>query len=223
MGAILFLLATAAAIPAETTMPCATASCAVERYVAASFPWTGSQVRIELTSPEPRASGPVSVLSSTPGRVVGPIAFQVAWGDRTADRAWVQANVHVRVEGPIAARDLTQGTVIADADLSTAVVELGPAGVVPRHEIVGRRVKRGVRAGVPVRSADVEDPEAVKAGDRLELRRTSGLLSIRSEAVALSGGGRGEVIRVRLVGARRPVEAVVESRHRAVARQEVSP
>lgn len=109
----------------------------------------------------------------------------------------------LKVVGPavIARKIINSGNMIQDNDLEELRMPWKnfPAGATftPINQIVGRRAKVFIPAGGFVHSIIVEEQEAVRAGDWINLTLlSSGGVMIRSKAISRQPGSIGDAIRV---------------------------
>jgi flagella basal body P-ring formation protein FlgA len=114
----------------------------------------------------------------------------------------------------VLARGVRKGEVLGAAD-----VELRPAksaargtALVDPADAVGKRLVRGLSAGVPVTAADLETPTAVAKGDLVRLVARVGSVTAVTSGKALEAGRVGEGIRVENQASGRVVQGVLRER-----------
>jgi flagella basal body P-ring formation protein FlgA len=126
-----------------------------------------------------------------------PVSFAVeAWRD-----AWVAADTSPAGVRPVLeAREIRvsgqRATPVASTDIATT---------------------RAVHAGEPLTRSNAREAKAVERGEWVALRFQSGGLQLEGRAEALQEGARGQVVRVRMSGAREAIEARVVERGRVEA------
>ncbi len=76
-------------------------------------------------------------------------------------------------------------------------------------DLVGKTPKRGLRAGYPIRSADVRRPILVKKGSLVTMILKSPLMTLTSQGRAAEDGADGDVIRIKNTQSNKVVQAVV--------------
>lgn len=103
-------------------------------------------------------------------------------------RLWGQAGV---ATGPVAARELPRGAVIALADIRAD-------SAVHAERLLGWEVRRLMRAGEPVREPAVAPPTLVNAGATVAIEAIVAGVRVTRTAIALGRGTRGDRITVRL-------------------------
>lgn len=116
-----------------------------------------------------------------------------------------------QVDTPVLARDIGKGEPLSAADFT---VEPRPAsvarGAIAPTEVAGREAARRLAAGSPVRGADLVKPQMVRRGEAVTVTVRAGTLSITTAGRALSGGGKGDPVRVVTLSTNRTLDAVVE-------------
>jgi flagella basal body P-ring formation protein FlgA len=107
----------------------------------------------------------------------------------------------------VAATDLSRGTVLSDQDLNLVEVDLvglrnpcfEPA------ELVGKKLKRSLRQGLPLDRGAVEFPPMVARGEVVNMVLRRGAMELTARGEARQDGQLGETIRVRNVGSQREI------------------
>lgn len=108
--------------------------------------------------------------------------------------------------------NLPRGHILSSSDMSYQRVNT--AGLTSNHitnidNVVGKQVKRSLKAGAALRSTYVSEADVVKRGDAVALMARSLFLSVDTRATALSNGYIGETIRVRNSQSNRIIDAEV--------------
>jgi flagellar basal body P-ring formation protein FlgA len=134
-------------------------------------------------------------------------------------RARVAGRVMQLVKALVAARRLEPGDVITAADVrATEVSARHVVGTVEQDlsEVVGQTPRRTIIAGQPLDAADVGSPVMVPKGATVVLVLDTPNMSLTAQGLALSAGGRGDVIEVMNPLTRAVVAARVAGAGRAV-------
>ncbi len=133
----------------------------------------------------------------------------------SAPRPWsliVQAKVEVMEMVVVSARPLQRGEQLREDDLELAERDLASlSGGYYRElaEVVGMKLRRSLRAGLPLQRSMLSAPLVIKRGDKVSIRAAGGGLDVRMQGEALEAGAHGDTIRVRNLSSRREVEARV--------------
>ncbi|RJF85748.1 flagellar basal body P-ring formation chaperone FlgA [Sphingomonas cavernae] len=119
------------------------------------------------------------------------------------------------VDTPVLVRVIEKGEPISPGDFA---VEPRPAsvarGAIAPIEAAGLEAARRLMAGAPVRAADLAKPQMVRRGEAVTIALRSGALSITTAGRALSGGGKGDPVRVVSLSTNRTLDAVIEGSSR---------
>lgn len=172
----------------------------LERHVQDRGPW--KDMRVELSVCQSATVGRLEHVSGLevrrrhPQSWSGNVSFELGWGPGPADRAWVPATIRVFREGLVALRRIPAGSVLKEADLALATVDVESEGFSAVEEAVGRRTRRVIAAGRPVRSEDLSEVAPVRRGDRVVLEMITGNVSVRADAVLLAQSGQDVSVRV---------------------------
>ena len=138
------------------------------------------------------------------------VTFELASG---AQGQWRYTGSAVEtIEAAVPTRALNRGEIIRAGDFT---IERRPRGEftndqpLPASEIVGMAPRRAVRAGQPLRQADLMKPEIVQKNDMVMLQyEVPGIvLSIRGKA--LDSGAEGDMVSVLNIESKRTVQGVV--------------
>lgn len=108
----------------------------------------------------------------------------------------------------IAAVDLPRGAILAANDLQMAPCDLSKIQGTPcldLSELLGKRLKRPMRMGVPIDRGGIDIPPLVRRGDLVTIAaRTQGLV-VTATGISRMNGSMGEVIRVQNTASQREV------------------
>lgn len=155
------------------------------------------EVRHSITSPRPYGTN-VSVKAHCPGA-----------------RPWtiyVPARIDVYAPIAVATHSLERGSVLTQADVTLNLMNTSQAGaghVRDLDQVVGKELKRPLRAGEPVRLSHVKAPQVVRKGDRVVLEARGGAVSVVTSGRALANGQVGDQIQVQNEKSQRVVDAEV--------------
>lgn len=150
-------------------------------------------------------------LSAHPQQVMAgwvPVTLAVSSGGETLRRGVVTVRVEAERNVVVTRRSLRRGAVLAASDL---IVEPMPVSDLPEGWLadsapaVGKRLKRSLAAGAPVSAQQLEQPPAVRRGQRVKLELRHGGLRIEGFGRAQQDGRPGEWIRVRNTASNREV------------------
>jgi flagella basal body P-ring formation protein FlgA len=121
------------------------------------------------------------------------------------------------VEVAVTARALAAGTIVKDSDLS---IERRPKQKVPAealgtaHEAIGLAVRSGLRAGQPLRRADLMKPQVVHRDDNVTLVYEVPGIMLTIRGKALESGAEGDVINVLNAQSKRTIQGTVTGPNR---------
>ena len=107
--------------------------------------------------------------------------------------------VKIFVTVPVAAKDLKTGRIITAEDiLSKRVLQesVKDAGSVKTEDLIGKEVKKTIRAGQPVTQNDVRSQVMVAKGKIVTLNFTKSGIMLSAQGKALENGGLGDTVRV---------------------------
>jgi flagella basal body P-ring formation protein FlgA len=129
----------------------------------------------------------------------------------------VLADVQQQYLAVVAQRRITRGSTIGhdDVALEPVFVRGGSLPLTDLEAVIGQAVSGTLRTGDTLTAASVEAPRLVRRGDQLVVRCVVGNLVIRLNGVAMSDGGRGQVIHVRNASSRETFLARVIGAHEA--------
>ncbi len=109
---------------------------------------------------------------------------------------------------PVASRELERGRILGSDDVVMKYVDISriPRGVCMRkEEIVGKRLRRGMRRGEAFISSYLEDIPLVRSGSPVYIIAESGFLRVTAIGRALESGKKGDIIRVRNISSKKIV------------------
>jgi len=129
-----------------------------------------------------------------------------------ARRVRVTGRVYEVSEVPVLARRMLQGETISKQDLTWIKYptrRLQRDVIFDAQHLIGMSPRRGMRAGVPVRTADVRRPLLIPRGSLVTMVLSRGPMLLTVQAKALEDGSRGDAIRVSNSMSHKVVEAIV--------------
>lgn len=182
--------------------------------------------RIEILdySRLPVPEGPVEFALSglRPGPAGGFWSGWVRYAGSRRFPLWARVKVLVRSARVVAAADLQQGCLLEAAQLRLVEIEELPAPQDARgarfaaslEQLVGKVLRRAVRAGTPLGAAWLEAAKEVNRGDRVRVEVRSGGARLEVEGVAEAAGVAGEAIPVRNPESKRSFRARVEGKRK---------
>jgi flagellar basal body P-ring formation protein FlgA len=138
------------------------------------------------------------------------IVFELASGTNASWR-YTGAAVEM-IEAVVVTRALARGDVIKASDL---VVERRPRAEFVSEppasaaEIAGRAAKRAVRAGQPLRAADLMKAEIVQKNDTVMLHYEVPGIVLTMRGKALDAGAEGDMVSVLNIGSKRTIQGMV--------------
>ncbi len=171
----------------------------------------------------------------------GTLAFPLAglnappWAEPDAPVLWrghvaydrsssVQVWAKVRITAPrticMAARDIVAGAAVARDQVAFVQVRAFPfrsaAALTGTEQIAGRVARRRIEAGQEITADELVLPPDVRAGDTVRVTVVSGNALVRLDAVAASGGRKGDSIVVQNPTSHTNFRAVVDGKDSAV-------
>lgn len=133
-------------------------------------------------------------------------------GSTLAQRARVSGRVHKMFAVPVPKRPISKGEILRADDLETARLKMDQAPTdiaVARDALVGKAAVRGLRAGHPVFSRDVERPVLVTKDSLVTLILQASHMRLTARGKALDAGSQGDAIRVVNEQSKQVVEGTV--------------
>lgn len=110
----------------------------------------------------------------------------------------ITGHLQVPCKVPVLTRALSGGEVIKESDVAYKEIDsakIGPSIVADKEKLIGKAVKRGtLRANSTIRLNQIENPAAIKRGDRVQIMFKTASLVISNIGVAKEDGSLGQVI-----------------------------
>lgn len=115
------------------------------------------------------------------------------------------------VEVPVLVRDVEKGELVSPADFAFEPRPAAQArGAIEVDAAAGKEALRRLRAGSIVRSGDLVRAQLVRRGEPVTINVRSGGLTITAQGRALSGGARGDLVRVVNTATNRTLDGIVD-------------
>lgn len=158
------------------------------------------------------APSPIAVRVDPRGRF--DVTLEIANDLATPLRVRLTGSAVDTVEAAVLTRTLERGDTIKSADVA---IERRPradigADAAPRDQVFGMQARKQIRAGQPLRNADLTKPDLVQRDQSVTLiYETAGIyLTMRGKAV--EGGAEGDVVTVLNLSSKRTVSGTVTGR-----------
>lgn len=197
------------------TVPVETVHQIVEEHILAHMPWEAKDVSIEqvrgareLVLP---AGDVVHEVKPQPGcDYLGLTSFQVVTttDGGEAVHQWVKADIRVTSPAVVARHPIPRLTEIGAADVKVEqrnLSSLSSDTVTSVDNVVGKRSRRAIGAGEPIRLGQVEVAPVVRRGDLVILKVESEHFMVTAKGKVLENGRPGEVIRAENIASRKEV------------------
>jgi flagella basal body P-ring formation protein FlgA len=124
----------------------------------------------------------------------------------------VPVEVEALTDMVVAVRPLERGEIVGASDVSLQKRDLATAAgkiSLSLDDVVGKRVRIGMRANAPVRSDYLEKPLLVKSGQTVTIIAENDVLRVTSMGRAKNSGAEGDLIRVQNLGSNKDIQARV--------------
>lgn len=187
---------------------------AVHAFLYAQSQALGDEVMIEVHPPAgqfPACQAPEPFLPGQRELAPGRVSVGVRCGEEGRQVRYLQAELSVFGDYPVAARDLAAGETLERDDLRLA---RGDLGRLPRQAVreieaaLGQQLTRSLREGSHLLEAMLRTEPLVERRQRVVVEARGQGFRVTREGEALEAGGRGERVRVRLAN-REIIEAEV--------------
>lgn len=187
----------------------------VREHVMARMPWDAENVSIEqIRGARDLVLAATAVTHQVKAQpncdYLGLTSFQVvtATGDGEEIQQWVKADIQVTTPVVVARHPIPRLTQLGTADVKVEkrnLASLSSDTVASVDEVVGKRSRREIRAGEPIRLSQVELAPVVRRGDLVTLKVESEHFLVTARGKVLENGRPGEVIRVENIASRKQV------------------
>ncbi len=146
------------------------------------------------------------------GKVVGHVSVGVRCPGVKPWTIYVQAQVRPLAPVVVTRKALPRGTLLGSADIELVEQDLSrltTGYLADLDAVIGMKLRRSVRAGLPLNDSLLEAPVAVRRGERVIIVARGDGLEVRMEGEALADGAPGAVIPVRNRSSGLEIEAEV--------------
>lgn len=127
---------------------------------------------------------------------------------RVVENLTVRASLEALAPVVVAATDLSRGASLGAQDLQMVVLDISdlrdPCFSV--DDLIGQRLKRGLKVGQPLVRTQVDFPPMVRRGQTVEIRLQRQGFVLTAKGEARQSGQQGDTIRVRNVASRRQLQ-----------------
>ena len=145
--------------------------------------------------------------------VLGPVSWQVTVGAGSESRRiQIDAQARAWVEEVVVVRPVAMQQVIGEADIEVrrALIDALPVDeLVTRVNASGMQASRDLKPGTVLTGRMVRSPELVRAGQLVTVTPNSGQVQVTAVAKAMSGGTKGQTIKVQNQSTRQTFDVVV--------------
>ncbi len=166
-----------------------------ELHLPEPFAVPSGELTCEITPSDPKIlpSRRFNLILRVDGRVVRNLA--------------VSGTLEALAEVAVAAGDLRRGAVIDEQDIRLAELDLNElrSPCFDADELVGKRLKRGLRAGEAFERASVVFPPLIKRGEPVTITARKGALTITARGLAQQDGQEDDMIRVRNISSNKDI------------------
>lgn len=139
--------------------------------------------------------------------------LEIVSGGKPVETAKLRGKAVVYLKRPVARRTLTAGLIITADDILLKPVRedsLRSNETLARIEdLIGKEVKRGVKAGSPVSPDDVRTQVMVTKGKTVTLSFTKGGIMLSAQGRALENGGLGDTVHIQNPQSKSVIQGVV--------------
>ncbi len=145
------------------------------------------------------------------------VTVEVPANAPNAQKLRVSGRAYPITEVPILLRTLRRGEVIGEHDFEWQAIrgDTSRQGyATDPDQVIGMAVKRGVKAGTPIRLMDLQPPILVRKGSLVIITLRQGNMSLTAQGKALDNGALGDTVRVVNVQSKQTIEATVSGSDR---------
>jgi flagella basal body P-ring formation protein FlgA len=168
---------------------------------------------------EASAGGDLMLTSAALNPVSGrfEIAFEVPGSAILRKPLRFTGNIVETVEVTVTQHALAAGAIVKDSDLAVErrpKAKVGSDALGTTHEAIGFAVRSAIRAGAPLRRADLMKPQLVHRDDNITLVYEVPGILLTTRGKALEAGAEGDVISVLNVQSKRTIQGTVTGPNR---------
>jgi len=142
----------------------------------------------------------------------GALALIVRVDGRVVQNIPVNVEVEALTDVVVVVRSMERGMVVDKGDVAMQKRDLStlPSKTCRDiQEVVGKRVRVGIRGNSPVRSDYLEKPQLVKSGQMVSIIAENKMFRITTTGIAKGNGAEGDTVMVRRDTAQKEISAVV--------------
>ncbi len=136
-----------------------------------------------------------------------------------SQRHRVTGKLFKMIEVPVLSQNIRPGDFISESDIQWQMIrseKVPRDAIVLLDKLVGMSTKRGIRAGVPIKSTEIQAPVMVKKKSLLTVTLQSEFMTLSIQAKALENGAMGDVIRITNLSSKQILEAEVTGPGKAI-------
>jgi flagellar basal body P-ring formation protein FlgA len=140
------------------------------------------------------------------------VALIVRVNDRVEKNLSIPVEIEALTNMVVAVRPLERGEIVAATDVSLQQRDLATApGKISRNlaDVIGKRVRVGIRGNAPVRSDYLEKQPLVKSGQNVTIIAENAMLKITAVGRVKTSGAEGDLVTVQNLGSMKDVQARV--------------
>ncbi len=145
---------------------------------------------------------------------------RVRYGETRSMEIWAKVRITATTRACVAATDIQPGKPIEADQVHFVDIARFPllraGGIKDFDGVAGRVVRRPIRAGEEIVAKELEYAREIGPGDTVHVLAVSGNARVTLDAVATSGGRKGDTIVLKNPGTNTSFRAVVDGRDRAV-------
>lgn len=171
---------------------------------------TISNLDSRLTLPKCSSELITQITETAYGQRSMPVRISCKEGARWS--IFVPTSIDIYEDVVVSTRRLGKGEHLTKEDIilkRTNTSQVGQSYIESVKELIGKEMKRTLKAGVMLRPRDITEPKLVNRGDSVDIRsRTKGIM-VSTQGTALSDGRLGQRIKIRNTRSTRVVDALV--------------
>lgn len=138
---------------------------------------------------------------------------EVPAGSPSATRQRIQGRVFPTARVPVLSRNLNRGEAVRESDIQWVELredQVRPGVVTDPATIIGLEPRFSVRAGTPVRAADLQRPVLVSRNAMVTIALKTPFMTLTTQGRVTEDGGKGDIVHVTNLQSKRTFEAIVE-------------
>lgn len=192
---------------------------AIREYIYKNMPWQKEQIAItqidlkeDIFLPSGEIDQKISVKgnSSFIGKV--PLYLEFKVNGEVSKRKIIRANIKVLMPVVLTKTFLKRNQVISENDIYiekkwTSKVSSGLCTSI--DEVIGKEIKRNIKAGQPLLRSQLEIPADIKKGNKITILAETKTLKITTMGIAGENGTKGQTIKVKNLGSNKIIYARV--------------